>query len=378
MFVFKEQKTGNILMVKRVIEPKSDFEARIMAFCSEFGGMKNFHIHGDRAYTRDDKFYAHIGKSVYELERLTLPEKQELTWALHRGSAFCPDCITERLTRLLTESEKSGVVELHTTTDVTYNTKLTSFNAARKLAREWKGRVDLKVGAYNPSGFRKGDSNLERFELFEEAAKKADFLVALAEKDRAPQHIGERQHNFYMLNLAYKFGKPVQFHVGQENRFGDVTVETLLQDIETVQDIQLRIDADKFPPLYIVHAISPFCKSEEEIDKIIRQMAERRIGLICCPRAAISMLQDRKEKTPTHNSVANIWRFAAEGVPVYLGIDNLHDIYVPASSADPYDEAECVANALRYYRERLIAKVLCGMEFDPFDRGTLKNHLSGM
>ena len=363
-------------MSKRKIESKSGFETKVMEFCEEFGGMKNYHIHGDRAYTRDDLYYRKTGKAIYELERLTLPEKQKLTWALHEGIAFHPDCIEKRMTKLLTESEKFGVTEVYTTTDITYNTKLISFNVAKRLAEKWKGRVDLKIGAYNPSGFKKGEADKERFELFEEAAKDADFLVGLAEKDRAPGHIGERQHNFYMLNLSYRLGKPVQFHVGQENRSGDNTVETLLQDIEIVQDVHLRVGPEKFPQIYLVDAISPFCKSEKEIDGMIGKTAERGIKLICCPRAAISMLQDRSERAPTHNSIADIWRFAAKGIRVHLGVDNLEDIYVPASSADLYEEAEYVANSLRYYKERLIAKVLCGSEFDDFDQGTLKLHLS--
>ena len=58
-----------------------------------------------------------------------------------------------------------------------------------------------------------------------------------------------------------------------------------------------------------------------------------------------------------------------------MGVDNLDDIYVPASSADVYDEAEDLANSLRFYKPRILAKVLCGEELDPFDRDAIRDSL---
>jgi hypothetical protein len=138
-------------------QPKSDFETEVRDFCDrEFGGrIVNFHIHGDRAYTRRDKYYAHIGKSVSELSNLTLPEKQRLTWALHNGPAFEPSCIEERMTRLIEESLYFGVRELWTTVDVTYNSKLKSLEVAEKLKQKYVDKLNLKIGAYNPSGFHR-------------------------------------------------------------------------------------------------------------------------------------------------------------------------------------------------------------------------------
>ncbi|MEE9215437.1 MAG: hypothetical protein V3U54_11805 [Thermodesulfobacteriota bacterium] len=358
-----------------MIEPKSEFEREVRKHCEEFGGIGNFHIHGDRAYTRRDDYYKHIGKSISELDRLTLPEKQRLTWALHKGPAFEAECIEERMTRLIEDSLKFGVGKLHTTVDVTHNTKFKSLEIAEKLKEKYKDRIDIKIGAYNPSGFKRKDLAPERFELFEEAARRADFIVALGEKDRAKNHIGERQHNVYTLNLAYKLGKPVHYHVGQENRPTDKGVETLLEDIALVQDIQLMVSPEEFPQIHMVHAISPSCKPRQEFEKIADNMQKRRVGLLCCPRAAISMLQDENYVTPIHNSIAKVWDFAIRGIPSSLGVDNLDDIYVPATSPDVYDDAEDLANYLRFYNPRILAKVLCGAGLDDFDKGTIKRAL---
>jgi len=367
-------------MEEQIVEhvPKSSFEREVRDFCSQFSGIGNFHIHGDRAYTRRDKFYSHRGLSVSEISRMSLPEKQKLTWVLHSGLAFEPDCIEARMTQMLDESIKYGVKRIFTTVDVTHNTKFTSLEIAERLKKKYVGQIDVKIGAYNPSGFKKRGVADERFDIFEEAAKRSDFLVALAEKDRGGLHMGERQHNWYMLNLAYELDKPVHCHVGQENRASDNTTELLLEDLAMLQDLHLRVSPGDFPEVVAIHAISPSCKSPKELGSLVNNMAERNIKLLCCPRAAISMLQDGSQSVPIHNSIAKVWDFAIGGVKIKgLGVDNLDDIYVSASSADVYDEAEYLVNSLRFDDSRIIAKVLCGEDLDDFDKGTIRRELFG-
>ncbi|MBS3078868.1 hypothetical protein J4218_01990 [Candidatus Pacearchaeota archaeon] len=355
--------------------PKSDFEKEVRDFCdNSFSGIGNFHIHGDRAYTRRDKYYAHHGVSVDDIARRTLPEKQRLTWVLHKGPGFTSECIEERMRRLLEESIRFGVRKMYTTIDATHNTEFKSLEIAEKLKVEYKGRIDLFIGAYNPSGFK--DSDPRRYEIFEEAARRSDFIVGLAEKDRKDGHIGERQHNWYVLQLGYRLGKPMQFHVGQENRPGDMTTETLLSDLEFLQDIDLRVSPERFPQIDMVHVISSSAKPYDEFLNTARRMAERGVGIVCCPRAASSMLQDFSINAPIHNSIARIWDFAVNGVNIRgFGVDNLDDIYVPASSPDVYDDLEDAANLLRFYNQRILAKILCGEPLDPFDVGTIQRDL---
>lgn len=356
----------------RIFPAKGDFEKKVLKHCNSFGkGLKNFHIHGDRAYTREDRFYSNIGKSINELDELSLSEKQKLTWALHDGPAFYPECIRERGERLLNESIKFGIDEIWTTVDVTYNTKLKSLEIWEKLKKDFEDKIKVKLWAYNPSGFKPRSLDDERYALFEEAALRCDGIVALAEKDRKIGHIGESQHNLYIANLSHKLKKPAQYHVGQANSPNDNTVERLLEDIEYLQDYFLRESPDRFPKQFMVHAISPTCKSDSEFENIKRRMIQRNFSLITCPRAAISMLQNREEKAPIHNSIARAWDFASDGIDLFLGIDNLFDIFIPATSADIYEESEYLANSLRNYKDRLIAKVLCGEKLDSFDKGTL-------
>jgi len=236
----------------------------------------------------------------------------------------------------------------------------------------------LVIGAYNPSGFKKGglEGADKRFELFQEAAGRADFLMGLAEKDRGEHHIGESGHNCYMLRLAKTLGKPVHFHVGQGNSPLDDTLEILLDDIEDMRNRFWGSEEKDSLEIVAVHAISSSCKSYEHFQKTAARMKKENVGLICCPRAAISMYQDRTIDSPIHNSIALVWNFALNGVKIEgLGVDNLDDIFIPASSADIYDEAEYLANSLRFYDPRIIAKVICGRQLDDFDKVTIRQVL---
>ena len=373
-FLFKVSKNFLFLMKPRT---GNVFIERIRKISVEnFGGLFNAHIHGDRVYTREDKYYEHKELSISDFEKFGLKEKQNLTWVLHSGPAFEPECIEKRMRRLIEESIACGVKRIDTTVDITYNTEFKSLEVAEKLKKEYKenGKMDLRIGAYNPSGFK--DSEPQRFEIFEEGVRRADFIVALPEKDEKPGHIGAHSHNFYMLNLAYKYKKPIHFHVGQANLPHDRSVEILLEDIYWKLDVDFR--TDDFPEIDFVHFISPFCKPDEELDEIIDKLKKYNIGVICCPRAGISMRQDRRFNAPIHNSLANICYLAWKGegkIRLKLGVDNLYDVFVPASDADIATEAAEAANILRFYDERIWAKIASGEPLDDFDRGKIERAL---
>jgi cytosine/adenosine deaminase-related metal-dependent hydrolase len=357
-----------------MIDCKTGYEKKVRGFAANlFGGMFNAHAHADRAFTREDRFYTHQGLSIDALDRLSLEEKQQLTWVLHTGIAFEPECIEERMRRVLDDSIKFGVTSLDTSVDVTYNTRFKSLEIAEKLKKEYADRIKMRIGAYNISGFK--NSAPERFEIFEEAAKRADFLVGLPEKDRYPDHIGERQHNNYLLNLAIELGKPLQVHVDQGNDPDEARTEELLSEIHEVFDIQHRLEGN-YPKVSAVHVISPSCYREDRFKIMCDEMLKYDVEVICCPAAAISMKQDRTKQAPIHNSIARVGDFIVRGVPVKFGTDNIEDIYMPTTSADLYDDTCLVgANGIRVYGERGLAKLLAGQPLDDFDRGKIGREL---
>jgi len=351
---------------------KSDYERAVRGAVERLGGFYNAHSHGDRAYTFSDDYYPNIQSSVSLFESLTLPEKQNLVWRLHRGPAFEPKCIKERMTRMLDDSIEFGVSRLNSCVDVTYNTGMVVWEAARELKDEYRDKIEFNLGAYNVSGFKDGPPGEKRWEYFEAAAKDADFLVALAEKDRKPGHIGEEQHNVYFLNKGIELGIPVHFHIGQENRPTDRGPDLLFQNIRQVYELQHRIPKSEQPQNLLVHDISASCYNDSDFQRHIESLQKWNLGVVACPTAGISMRQDRGFSVPTHNSLARIWDYALNRIPVFVGTDNINDVFVPSSSADVYDELMVLSHSLRLYNPEIIAKLGAGVPFDDFDRANIR------
>jgi hypothetical protein len=127
--------------------------------------------------------------------------------------------------------------------------------------------------------------------------------------------------------------------------------------------------------VWLIHVISPSTYDEERFSKLLDSMVEHRIGVICCPSAAISMRQYRPILTPTFNSIARILDFLAAGVPVRVGSDNICDITSPAGTADMLDELFVLCNAIRFYDVDILAKLGAGRELVPAEMARVREHL---
>lgn len=353
------------------MKPKTNYEKKVRCYAEKFRGFFNAHAHIDRAFTYDDKFYADRDVSLEYIEGCSLPEKQRLAWTLHRGLAFTPASLEERMRKVLEDSINYGVKYLDSCIDVTYNTQLVGWEIAEKLKSEYKDKINFKIGAYNIAGFK--DSEPKRFELFEEAVRRCDFIVALAEKDRKHGHIGEKEHNVYLLELGIKYNKPIHFHIGQSNSPDDSGAELLFECMDWVYRIHNRLK--KFPNNMLIHDISASCLSESEFDRHCDKILEYNLGVICCPSAAISMRQNRLLNSPIHNSIARVWDLVLKKIPVFIGTDNINDVFVPSSTPDMCDEINYLSNILRFYNPRILAKLGCGEELDDFDRGKIQRAL---
>ena len=67
------------------------------------------------------------------------------------------------------------------------------------------------------------------------------------------------------------------------------------------------------PMVWLIHVISPSAYDDTHFNDLCAEMAERNIGVICCPSAALSMRQLRPRRTPTHDSIARVMEFLAAG-----------------------------------------------------------------
>jgi cytosine/adenosine deaminase-related metal-dependent hydrolase len=141
----------------------------------------------------------------------------------------------------------------------------------------------------------------------------------------------------------------VDVHVDQENN-PDQT-ETELLALKTIEHgMQGRV--------FGVHAISLAAKEEREQDRIIEKVREADLGIIICPSAALSMKQLPKI-APLHNSIAPYTKLRDAGVRCYLGVDNVHDLFMPLVDGDIWTECRMLMEACRFYDIDTVAEWAC-------------------
>ncbi len=107
-----------------------------------------------------------------------------------------------------------------------------------------------------------------------------------------------------------------------------------------------------------VHAISLAAKDEREQDRIIEKIVEADLGIIICPSAALSMKQLPK-RAPLHNSIAPYPKLRDAGVRCYLGVDNIHDLFMPLVDGDIWTECRMLMEACRFYKIDAVADWAC-------------------
>ncbi len=180
-------------------------------------------------------------------------------------------------------------------------------DAFERLRNRLRGRLDLRLGAYNPLGFRDDDPG--RWELFVEAARRSDFVGSLPERDdrrRAPGHVGFDEHCRRLVGLAMELGKPLHVHVDQVNHPRENGTERLLR---VADELGYRGE----PRIWLIHVISPSTYEEPRFEALLQGMLDAHVGVIC-PSAAISMRQSRATRTPTFNSIARVLEMSAHAM----------------------------------------------------------------
>ena len=138
-------------------------------------------------------------------------------------------------------------------------------------------------------------------------------------------------------------------HIDQENN--PLENETELLAEKTIEHgMQGRV--------FGVHAISLSAKEDREQDRIIEKVREADMGIIICPSAALSMKQ-LPMTAPLHNSIAPYVKLREAGVRTYLGVDNVHDLFMPMVDGDMWTEARMLMESCRFYDIDAVAEWAC-------------------
>lgn len=349
------------------------------------GGLFNAHAHVDRYDTLDPRFLG-SGADMQARTGYALWDEVDVTPDLHRGPAYTRRSLRERMTAFLAESEACGVRRVESFIDVTTDLPLAGGLGALEMALEvsgiFSGRVDFRVGAFAPFGFEKDDQ--QELERFQHAITLADFIATSPERDdesfygAGPGHIGFRTHLDWTLGWAVASGKPVHYHLDQQVSPNERGTEALVVAIDRtgLRDRIVALGASE-PLVWAVHCISPSTYPRRRLEELATRMAECRIGVVCCPSAALSMRKRPLFEAPIHKSIADVLLLLERGVRVRVGTDNVGDLFLPATLLDPRHEVGALANALRFYDAAILAKLACGKALDEGEVEAVRDHLRG-
>jgi len=347
-------------------ESLSEYEKHLRKLQKEHGGWVNIHTHLDRADTLDPIYWEHAGINPLEAATFPLKVKQNLVGELHKGPAYTKEDLERRINHQLERMILLGTKKVCSLIDATPDIGLRAIDVALKMKKKFKGRIEFIVGTQPIFGFKNPQANPDRWETFVEASRKADVIGALPEKDDSPTRIGFNEHIKRVIKLGIELGKEVHVHVDQGNDPREKETETLSEAVKWLGSPM--VEGCSGPTVWAVHAISPSCYEEKNFKKLLEKMKEANIGVISCPRAGISMRQLRPIQTPTHNCIARLLEMVKFEIPIRIGTDNIADIFVPTGDANMLKEIEYLSDTLRYYIEKLWAKICCDEPLNDMDR----------
>ena len=295
---------------------------------------------------------------------------------LHKGPAYSRESLVERMSMMLEKSMLFHVKEVTSFIDASSDIGFKAIEAALEVKKNFKDDILFRIGTQPIFGFKNSTAS-ERWETYEEAANidEVSILGALPEVDNKATRIGFKEHCYLVLNKALELGKEAHFHLDQKNSPSENGTEIFLQVVEGL-DHQIRaktlgeesIVKKGRPFIWLIHIISPSAYDQERFLKLIQQLKKYNIGVICCPRAALSMLQLRPEMSPVHNSIARVLELVKHEIPVMIGTDNVADIFIPTGDINMLREVAFLPDSLRYYVKKLWVKLACGQEINNVDR----------
>jgi hypothetical protein len=295
------------------------------------GGLANHHAHFDKAYL--------ITQENLRLSQVDMQKKWELYKYLKEN--YTHDDLVERISRGVETMIEQGVTYCRTMVDADSTVGLLPIRAATEVKKRYAGRIRFEVGVQPLQGVLDPASH----EQYAEACRMADYCGGLPSRD-APL---EEKHLDVVLSLAKELGKPVEVHVDQENN--PLQNETELLAVKTIEHgMQGRV--------FGIHAISLAAKEEREQDRIIQKILVADLGIIICPSAALSMKQ-LGMSAPLHNSIAPFVKLREAGVRCYLGVDNMHDLFMPMVDGDMWTECRMLMEACRFYDIEAVADWAC-------------------
>ena len=302
----------------------------------KLGGLTNHHAHFDKAYL--------ITQESLRLSQVDMQKKWELYRYLKEN--YSHSDLVERISRGVETMIQQGVTYCRTMVDADSSVGLLPVQAALEVKKKYEDRIRFEVGVQPLQGVLDEAS----FEQYAAACELADYCGGLPSRDRPTPE----KHLDIVLNLAKKLGKPVDVHVDQENN--PLESETELLAEKTIEHgMQGRV--------FGIHALSIAAKEQREQDRIIDKILKADLGIVICPSAALSMKQ-LDMTAPLHNSIAPFPKLKEAGVRCYIGVDNMHDLFMPMNDGDIWTEVRMLMEACRFYDIDALTELACARPID--------------
>lgn len=268
---------------------KSPFYEQLAANVAGLGGFHNAHLHLDRAYTLEDGYVDDGRLRVLESSHISLQKKHALIRTVHDSKAYDSDDIARRVNGAIDHMIDVGTRRADTMVDVTADRVGTNALAQiMDIAAARAHEITVRAASYTPLGF--SDASPDRWNIFEDGVKLADFIGSLPEADDVldyPYNIGFEEHCVRMMDLTRRTGKMLHVHTDQVNSACEDGTERLLKVMKRENSAFAAPDGS--PLVWAVHMISPAMYDDARWDRFVDDMLSANVGLICCPSAAIGM-----------------------------------------------------------------------------------------
>lgn len=308
-----------------------NLQREFLHLVGQYGGLCCYHAHFDKAYL--------ISMENLKLSQVDMQKKWELYKYLKEN--YTHEDLIERIARGVEKMIQQRITYCRTFIDADSTVKLLPIHAAIEVREKYKDQIYLELAVQPLQGVIDKDSQ----KYFQQACELADVIGGLPSRDRPTPE----KHLDFIMTLAKDLDKTVDVHIDQENNPDENETELLaIKTIEHGMEGKVRG----------VHAISIAAKSEREQERIIRLVKKAQMGIIICPSAAMSMKQLDKV-APLHNSITPLRKLIEYEVPVYLGVDNIHDLFMPVADGDMWFECRLMMEACRFYDLEKVAQMAC-------------------
>lgn len=298
-----------------------DIKELILEKIKKNGGWVNCHAHIDRAFT--------ITEENFKLANKMRHEKWLLNAELRRSSTVAQ--IYDRMQRATEHLLSQGVTVCGTFIDVDPDIKDKAIIASQKLREKYKKDMIFKF--INQSSY--GIFTKETREWFDVGSEYVDIIGGLLKSAEGR----EDEYLDILLSTAKDKKKMVHVHVDELNTPLEKETEFLIKKT-LAYDMEGKVVG--------VHGISlnthplPYRKMIYKLMKLAKFM------IVSCP---MSWLDSRRSDllAPVHNPIAPVDELIQNSVPVSIGVDNIHDIFLPMNTGVIWEDLKALIYENRLY-----------------------------